>query len=121
MLLTVISIIISAILFLQGWLVDPFTVQKVVLGFVSIVCALWVWKSGIPQQLFSGYQNLEKLRTAQRDEVIRERDAATTELKEYKEENKSLRREVITLMDLRREDSDTIRGLKEELRKCRDK
>lgn len=88
-------------------------------GIVFLFVAIWALKSGIPQQLFTTTNSLLEKRTVERDDALRERDAEKKENEELEEQIRILRREIISRIDISREDQDSIKELKQELKQHR--
>lgn len=83
--------------------------------FLAVIAALYAWKAGIPQKLFSSSQSLIVLRTTERDDALKDKNNLEQEIKELKEENRLLRRECTQRMEINMQDQLTIRELKEKI------
>lgn len=93
---------------LDGWGWGDFAALVVGGGIL-----LWAIKYAIPWELFSTTDKLLEKRTIERDDALRERDAATKESQQLEEEIRTLRREIIQRIDISFQDQQTIKELKQ--------
>lgn len=91
------------------------TLQGAFLAFLAVVFALWLWKSGLPQSLFTTTNSLLEKRTAERDDALKDVGKLKVEIEELDETIKMLRREVNQRYEIHHEDQTTIKALKEEI------
>jgi len=53
------------------WEIDFSSFSGIAIIIISVVGALWLWKSGLPQQMFSSANSLLTLRTVERDDALK--------------------------------------------------
>jgi hypothetical protein len=83
-------------------------------GIVGFFVVLYALKVMLPTQLFNTTDSLLTKRTVERDDALRERDAARKEVEELQDEARTLRREIIQWSEIRQIDQATIRELKQQ-------
>lgn len=98
------------------FLIDVAEFQQWAYIIIAVVGALWLWKSGIPEQLFVSSNNLIKIRTIERDDALKKLGSLEERTEFLEKENRSLRREITQRIDIGLEDQDTIRTLSKKLK-----
>lgn len=114
--MTMLTTILVSLMLLQITL-DFKTLQNAFMVIAAIVGALWLWKSGLPQQLLGSTKSLLEVRTTERDEAIKEKDKLKTEIDELEKEIRLLRRDLTQRIEINLQDQETIRDLERELRR----
>lgn len=95
---------------------DNISVGEVAGGIVFLLITLWAVRYAVPTQLASTTNSLLEKRTTERDDALRERDAAKKEVQELEELMKTYRREIIQRADINQQDQDTIRELRKQIK-----
>lgn len=98
-------------------ILESLTLKDIVYLVITVVGALWLWKSGLPQQLFTSSNQLLALRTTERDDALRDRDKWKTKAEELDEDNRVLRREITQRIEINLQDQEELRELKKLLKK----
>jgi hypothetical protein len=93
-----------------GW------VELIIAGIVGFFAVIYALKYALPTQLAKTTSELLEKRTTERDDALRERDAYKEEVKTLKEEMKTLQRENFQRAEISREDTDTIRELRAQIK-----
>src|SRR4051812_13996466 len=99
------TIILVSLMLLQITL-DFETLKNVFLIVSAIGGALYLWKSGLPQQLLGTTQSLLTVRTTERDEAIKEKDKFKGEVEELEKEIKLLRRDLTQRIEINIQDQE---------------
>lgn len=97
-------------------ILETLAIKDVVYMIITAVVALWLWKSGIPQQLFKSSNDLLTLRTTERDDALRQRDLWKDKYETLEEEFRILRRELTQRIEITAEDRDNLYSLKKLLK-----
>jgi hypothetical protein len=90
---------------------ESLTLTDALTLLVTVIGALWLWKSGLPQQLFQSSSKLVELRTIERDDAIKDRDKWKSKYEDLDKQMMTYREELAQRIEINILDREKIREL----------